>query len=165
MSPAATSDAAVVSFPVPTAPRVARRRLAPDERSAVRLRHQGAHTLRDSELVTLLTCKRVASDKDLHAARALLRDGLASLVHRILSGAADIPQEDARRLAAAIELGRRSLALAPPRAPYSLESAGRRLAARYAGEVQERLARCSWTHVAASSRSARCPSARCTQHS
>lgn len=139
MSPAATSDAAVVPFPVSTAPRVARRRLAHDERPAVRLRHHGAHTLSDSELVALLTRKRVASDEDLHAARALLRDGLASLVHRVLSGAADIPHDDARQLAAAIELGRRSLAPPPPRALYSLESAGRRLAARYAGEVQERL--------------------------
>ncbi|MEK6373185.1 MAG: JAB domain-containing protein [Acidobacteriota bacterium] len=139
MSPAATADAAVVPFPVPTAPRVARRRLAHDERPAVRLRHHGAHTLSDSELVALLTRKRVGSDEDLHGARALLRDGLASLVHRVLSGAADIPHDDARRLAAAIELGRRSVAPPPHRALYSLESAGRRLAARYAGEVQERL--------------------------
>jgi len=139
VSPAASAEAAVVSFPVPRAPRVARRRLALDERPAVRLRRHGARTLSDSELVALLTCKRVASDEDLHAARALLRDGLASLVHRVLTGAADIPRDDAIRLAAAIELGRRALAPPPQRALYSLESAGRRLAARYAGEVQERL--------------------------
>lgn len=139
MSPAASADAAVVPFPVPAAPRAVRRRLAHDERPAVRLHRHGAHTLSDSELVALLTRRRVASDEDLHAARALLRDGLASLVHRVLSRATDIPHDDARRLAAAIELGRRSLAPAPPRALYSLESAGRRLAARYAGEVQERL--------------------------
>ncbi len=136
MSPAATSG---VPFPVSAGPRVARRRLAHDERPAVRLRHHGAHSLSDSELIALLTRKRVASEEDLQAARALLRDGLASLVHRVLSGAADVPHDDARRLAAAIELGRRSLAPPPPRALYSLESAGRRLAARYAGEVQERL--------------------------
>lgn len=139
MSPAAIAEAAVVSFPVTSAPCVLRRRLARDERPAVRLRHHGAHTLSDSELIALLTRKRVASEEDLHAARALLRDGLASLVHRVLSGAAEIPHDDAMRLAAAIELGRRALAPPPPRALYSLESAGRRLAARYAGEVQERL--------------------------
>lgn len=139
MSPAAIAEAAVVSFPVSTAPRVARRRLAHDERPAVRLRYHGAHTLSDSELLALIMRKRVASDEDLHAARTLLRDGLASLVHRVLSGAADVPHDDVMRLAAAIELGRRSLAPPPHRALYNLESAGRRLAARYAGEVQERL--------------------------
>jgi DNA repair protein RadC len=139
MSPAATSDAAVVPFPVSSGPRVARRRLAHDEQPAVRLRHHGAHTLSDSELVALITRKRVASDEDLHGPCALLRDGLASLVQRVVSGATDIPHNDARRLAAAIELGRRALAPPPHRALYSLESAVHRLATRYAGQVQERL--------------------------
>lgn len=105
----------------------------------MRLRHHGPHTLSDSELIALLTRKRVASEEDLLAARGLLLDGLASLVHRVSSGAADIPSDDATRIAAAIELSRRVLAPPPPRALYSVESAGRRLAARYNGQVQERL--------------------------
>ncbi len=139
MSPAATAEAAVVSFPASTGTPAAQRRLAHDEQPAVRLLRHGAHTLSDSELIALLTRKRVTSEHDLHAARALLRDGLASLLHRVETGAADIPRDDAMRLGVAMELGRRALAPPPKGALYYLDGVGTRLAAQYAYRVQERL--------------------------
>ena len=140
MNPAATAGAAVVSFPVPSA-RSSRehRRLAHDEKPAVRLHRHGPETLSDTELIAVLTRTRVSSEEDLCAARVLLRDGLAQLVQRVLTCAADIPRGDATRIAAAIELGRRAIAPPSPRQLYCLGRAGPRLAARYACHVQERL--------------------------
>jgi DNA repair protein RadC len=139
VNPAATSAAAVVSFPVPSARSSReRRRLAHDEKPSVRLHRHGPETLSDTELIALLTRTRVSSEEDLCAARVLLRDGLAQLVQRVLTCAADIPRGDATRIAA-IELGRRAIAPPSPRQLYYLGRAGPRLAARYACHVQERL--------------------------
>jgi DNA repair protein RadC len=131
--------APVVQFPV-LAPPVAPVPLAHGEDPAARLQRYGADALSDTELIALLTRTRVRTEADLHAARALLRDGLAPLLRRVQAGTSDIPRRDATRLAAAFELARRAIApLAEPRERFDHYVIGPRLASRYALDAQERL--------------------------
>jgi DNA repair protein RadC len=77
---------------------------------------------------------------DLQPARALLQDGLASLLRRVAAGASDIKRPDATRLAAAFELARRAIAPLPePLEAFHPNVIGPRLATRYALNTQEHL--------------------------
>jgi hypothetical protein len=76
---AATAIAAVVPFRIPADESPCEpRRLAHDEKPAVRLHRHGPETLSDTELIAILTRTRVSSEEDLCAARGLLRDGSRS---------------------------------------------------------------------------------------
>lgn len=134
-----SAAAAVVQFPI-IAPAVVPVRLAYGEDPAARLQRYGADALSDTELVALLTRARIRTEADLHAARVLLRDGLAPLLRRVQAGTSDIPRRDATRLAAAFELARRAIApLAEPLERFDHYVLGPRLASRYALDAQERL--------------------------
>ena len=139
------SDAAVCSTPAtvlrfPATVRPDALPLSRDEHPAARLRRCGAATLSDSELVTLVTRSRVRTEADLRPARALLQDGLATLMHRVESRDAGVRAADAVRLTAAMELARRALlGQAHEREPFHVDVTGPRLAARYAFHMQEHL--------------------------
>ena len=130
--------ATVLPFPAPDPAQAAV--LLTSERPATRLRRHGADTLSDAELVALLTRSHVRTAADLQPARALLRDGLASLLRQVAAGAADIKRHDATRLAAAFELARRAIApLTEPLEAFHPTVIGPRIAARYALDTQEHL--------------------------